>query len=117
MGRYHEDIDGIYKDTKKINGYFMLAELQELESALELSTLLAMSLTKDVKKLESIIKDLGDECKVHRNKERNLNTIKAEGIGDMLSQFDMEEMADCEGQYLSVNLMYEYKRQLESKDE
>ena len=45
------------------------------------------------------------------------NEIKAEGIWDMLSQFDMEEMADCEGQYLSVNLMYEYKRQLESKDE
>lgn len=42
----------------------------------------------------------------------SLNKIIADGIKEMLKEFDMEEMPDCEGQYLSVNMMYYYADKL-----
>lgn len=64
-----------------------------------------------IAELERYVKELGDECKVHRNKERNLNTIKAEGI---------REMCDYFSQFVSPQprmSILEYADKLEKGDE
>ena len=77
----------------------------------------------EIEKLQAKVQELEGKMNVTNKHDLiwlerwEVKRIEAEGIGDMLNQFDMKEMADCEGQYLSVNLMYEYKRQLESNNE
>lgn len=70
-----------------------------------------------IAELERYVKELGDECKVHRNKERNLNTIKAEGIRGIKDNVKpFIQYKGCEPHYSEAAIL-EYADKLEKGNE
>jgi hypothetical protein len=73
MSKYYQQSDGaIIKDGKKLNPYFYLAEFQELEARVQ-------DLEAENAKLKAKVEQIIPE---------SMNELKAEGIEEMLNEFD-----------------------------